>query len=339
MALRLIELILPVGNDKLVDEVLEGLKIEEKWVLRVSESRTMYRILTSSEESESLIDSLDKRFSNLDGYRIVVHSIAACLPRPKAEEKPVEPEPGSEDKIIRKIGRINREELYNATSDTAKLTKVYVVTVALSVIVASIGLAKNNVAVIIGAMVIAPLLGPNMALSMATTLADVKLAWLSLRTLMIGVVLAIILSITIGYFLDVDPASSEIAARTSVGLGDIALALASGSAGALFLTIGFSTALVGVMLAVAIMPPLVTFGLLLGTGEFDLALDAALLFATNLICVNLSGVLTFVAQGVRPRSWWEADKAMKLTIWAIVIWCVLLALLAMLVVLWGGFDF
>jgi uncharacterized hydrophobic protein (TIGR00341 family) len=339
MALRLIELILPVGNDSLVEEVLEGLQIEEKWVLKVSESRTMYRIFTSSEESESLIDSLDKRFSNFEGFRILVHSIAASLPRPKDEEKPLEQGPGSEDTIYRKIGRVNREELYNATNDTAKLTKVYVVTVALSVIVASIGLAKNNVAVIIGAMVIAPLLGPNMALSMATTLADVKLAWLSLRTLMIGIVLATILSITMGYYLDVDPTSVEIAARTNVGLGDIALALASGSAGALFLTIGFSTALVGVMLAVAILPPLVTFGLLIGTGQFDLAMNAVLLFFTNLICVNLAGVITFVAQGVRPRSWWEADKAMKLTIWAIVIWCVLLTFLTMLIVLWSGFDF
>ena len=339
MALRLIELILPVGNDKLVEELLEGLKIEEEWVLKVSENRTMYRILTSSEESESLIDSFDKRFNNLDGFRVIVHPIAACLPRPKDEEKPVEQEPDSGDKIIRKIGRINREELYHATSDTAKLTRVYMVTVALSVIVASIGLAKNNVAVIIGAMVIAPLLGPNMALSMATTLADIKLAWLSLRTLMIGIVLATILSIAMGYFLDVDPAGSEVVARTTVGLGDIGLALASGSAGAIFLTIGFTTALVGVMLAVAILPPLVTFGLLIGAGQFDLAIDAALLFATNLICINIAGVLTFVAQGVRPRSWWEADKAVKLTIWAIVIWCVLLAFLTMLIVLWGGFHF
>ena len=93
------------------------------------------------------------------------------------------------------------------------------------------------------------------------------------------------------------------------------------------------------MLAVALLPPLVTFGLLIGSGNLDLAVDALLLFLTNLICVNLAGVLTFVAQGVWPRSWWEASKARNLTIAAICIWCALLALLTVLIILWGGFRF
>ena len=337
MALRLIELILPVGNEELVNEILEGMKIEENWVLKVSERRTMYRILLSSEESESLTDSLDQRFHNLDGYRIIVHPITASLPRPKVEKEESGTSEGPE--TPKRKGRIGREELYNETSGTAKLTKVYLVTVALSVVVASVGLVKDNVAVIIGAMVIAPLLGPNMALSLATTLADVKLAKLSIRTLAVGLILASLLSLALGYLLNVNPGTPEIAARTEVGLGDIGLALASGSAGALFLTIGVSTALVGVMLAVALLPPLVTFGLLIGSGNLDLAVDALLLFMTNLICVNLAGVLTFVAQGVWPRMWWEASKARKLTIVAICIWCLLLALLTALMILWGGYRF
>lgn len=337
MALRLIELILPVGNEKLVNEILEGMKIEENWVLKVSEQRTMYRILLSSDESESLTDCLDQRFHGLDGYRIIVHSISASLPRPKEEKEEEDATEGAEEPKRR--GRIGREELYSETSGTAKLTKVYLVTVVLSVVVASVGLVKDNVAVIIGAMVIAPLLGPNMALSLATTLADVKLARLSIRTLMVGILLASALSLVLGYLLNVDPNTPEIAARTEVGLGDIGLALASGSAGALFLTIGVSTALVGVMLAVALLPPLVTFGLLIGSGNLDLAIDALLLFLTNLICVNLAGVLTFVAQGVWPSSWWEASKARNLTIVAICIWCALLAVLTALIILWGGFRF
>ncbi len=339
MALRLVELILPVGNDKLVDEVLEGLRVEEKWVQKVSEHRTMYRILVSWGASGPLIDAFAKRFGSLDGYRIIVHSIAASLPRPKDEETPGDQKFRPKDRIVRKIGRISREELYLETSDATVLTTVYLATVALSVIVAAIGLAKSNVVMIIGAMVISPLLGPNMALSMATTVADVRLAMGSLRTLVISIALATILSLIMGHYLSVDPTIPEIASRTNVGLSDICVALASGSAGALFLSIGFSTVLVGVMIAVSLLPPLVAFGLLIGVGEFDMALDAALLFATNLICINLSGVLTFVVQGVRPRSWWEADKAKTMTIWATAIWCVLLALLTMLIVLWGGFDF
>jgi uncharacterized hydrophobic protein (TIGR00341 family) len=336
MALRLVEIILPAGNEDTVEEVIENLKIEEMWHLGVSGGRTMSRVLISSEQSEALMDALDSRFSNVDGFRVIIHPISASLPRKSEEDDQVS---DAEDKPEGVSRRVNREELHSGVSDTAMLTKVYLVTVALSVIVASIGLVKGNVAVIIGAMVIAPLLGPNMALSLATTLADVKLARLSMRTFAVGILLATALSLTFGYSMEVDPTTTEIASRTNVGLGDVGLALASGSAGALFLTIGISTALVGVMLAVAILPPLVTFGLLIGSGNFDLAVDALLLFVTNLICVNLAGVVIFVAQGVRPRAWWEADKARKLTAWAITIWCALLVVLVTLFVFWGKTDF
>jgi uncharacterized hydrophobic protein (TIGR00341 family) len=326
MSLRLVEVILPAGNEKVVEELVKDLRIEQLWQVKVSEKRTMSRILIQSGESEHLLDNLDKRFSHVEGFQVMVFSITASLPRPKEEKKPEQ-----EIKEQKKIGRISREELYDGIVDTAKLTKVYIVTVALSVIVASIGLVRDNVAVIIGAMVIAPLLGPNMALSLATTLADVKLARISMRTLVLGVLLAVALAVALGYGLNANPSTPEISSRTNVGLGDIGLALASGCAGALFLTIGVSTALVGVMLAVSILPPLVVFGLLIGSGDFKMAENALILFATNLICVNLAGVLTFVAQGVRPRSWWEADKAKKLTLWAILIWCALLVLLALLI--------
>jgi uncharacterized hydrophobic protein (TIGR00341 family) len=334
MSFRLVEVILPAGNEKVVEELVKDLKIEQLWQVKVSEKRTMSRILIPSGESEHLLDSLDKRFSHVEGFQVMVFSIAASLPRPKEEEKQPEHEP----KEQKKIDRINREELYNGIADTAKLTKVYIVTVALSVIVASIGLVRDNVAVIIGAMVIAPLLGPNMALSLATTLADVKLARISMKTLALGVLLAVALAVVLGYGLNADPNTAEIYSRTNVGLGDIGLALASGCAGALFLTIGVSTALVGVMLAVSLLPPLVVFGLLIGSGDFDMAANALILFSTNLICVNLAGVLTFVAQGVRPRSWWEADKAKKLTLWAVLIWCVLLVLLALLIQYSNGYK-
>lgn len=333
MALRLVEVILPSGNEETVEKVIEELEIEEIWHVKVSEKRTMSRILISSEQSEALMDSLDNRYSGTEGFRVIIHTISATLPR----EKESETEENEDEKDRKgKIGRINREELHGGICDTAKLTKVYMVTIALSVIVASIGLVKDSVAVIIGAMVIAPLLGPNMALSLATTLADLKLARVALKTLGIGIALAMVLSLVFGLMLDVDPATPEVASRTHVGLGDVALALASGGAGALFLTIGISTALVGVMLAVAILPPLVTFGLLLGSGNLDLAADALLLFATNLICVNLAGVLTFFAQGVRPLDWWDADRAKKLTAWAVVVWVALLAALMALMIVWGG---
>ena len=93
-----------------------------------------------------------------------------------------------------------------------------------------------------------------------------------------------------------------------MGYGDIVLALASGAAGALSFTSGVPGSLIGVMVAVALLPPLMVFGLLVGDGQFQMSLSAFLLLMTNVVCVNISGVAMFLAQGVRPNSWWEEKK-------------------------------
>lgn len=114
------------------------------------------------------------------------------------------------------------------------------------------------------------------------------------------------------------------------------LALAAGSAGALAFTTGMSSALIGVMVAVALLPPLVTVGLLFGSGEGKMASGALLLFLTNMICLNLAGIATFLLQGVRPLSWWEAAVARKATYRAIVFWGLLLTALIIVVFLSQG---
>lgn len=198
---------------------------------------------------------------------------------------------------------------------------------------ASIGLYYNSVAIIIGAMVIAPLLGPNMAIALATTLGDLPLLWRAFRTSLAGIGTVVVLSVVIGVLLQVDPAAPEVASRNTVAPGDVAVALASGAAGALAFTTGVSATLIGVMVAVALLPPLVTFGLLLGSGHLALATGALSLFLMNLICINLAGVTTFLVQGIRPATWWEKDRAAKATRIAIVLWAVLLAALIGLILL------
>jgi uncharacterized membrane protein len=91
--------------------------------------------------------------------------------------------------------------------------------------------------------------------------------------------------------------------------------------------------LIGVMVAVALLPPLVTSGLLLGGGHPALAAGAVSLFLVNLICVNLAGVTTFLLQGIKPTSWWEKDRAAKATRIAIALSVVLLAVLVALILL------
>lgn len=333
MAYRLVEIVLPEEKRSEAESLLRDSHVLNVWCDILSDRQTLIRVFISADEAEGVLDKLQERFMNVDGFRIMLLPVEASIPRPEPKREPmtehVQPLPETERKAA--VKRLSREELYTDVAETTKLTTVYAVLVVLSTIVAAIGIINDNVAVIIGAMVIAPLLGPNVALSFATTLGDIKLAHNALRTNIAGMFIALVCSSLLGYILAIDPNLPWIAAKTSVNLGDIGIALASGTAGALAFTTGISTALVGVMVAVALLPPLVTFGLLIGSGYFELSVGALLLLLTNIICINLAGVVTFLLRGIRPLTWWEADKAKRATNTAIVLW--VLSLMALVVVI------
>jgi len=321
MALRLIEMVLPEKDGGEVRELLKEHTVLEHRQIRLSDGEVLVRILLDAERSEAVLDLLEKRYAGGAGNRIVVLPVEATLPRAEPEPPATPEQAPSEEKPPERIGR---EELYEDIKDGARCSRVYLAMAVLSTIVAAIGLYYNSVAIIIGAMVIAPLLGPNVALALGTTLGDLSLLRRALLTVLAGIATTIALSVILGVLLQVNPTSSEVASRDGVGLGDIVVALASGAAGALAFTTGVSATLIGVMVAVALLPPLVTFGLLLGGGHPAPATGALSLFLVNLICVNLAGVATFLVQGIQPTSWWEKDRAARATRIAIGLWLVLL---------------
>ena len=334
MALRLIEMVLREKDGGEVRELLKEHKVLEHRQVRLADGEVLVRILLEAQQSEAVLDLLEKRYAGGEGSRVVILPVEATLPRAEPEPAATPEQPPSEEKPPE---RISREELYEDIKDAARCSRVYLAMVVLSTIVAAIGLYYNSVAIIIGAMVIAPLLGPNMASALATTLGDLSLLRHALLTALAGIAATMVLSVIIGGLLQVNPASPEVASRTGVALGDIAVALASGCAGALAFTTGVSTTLIGVMVAVALLPPLVASGLLLGGGHQALAMGALSLFLMNLICVNLAGVTTFLVQGIRPASWWEKDRAVKATRVAIGLWAALLAgLVGMILLLRKG---
>lgn len=124
---------------------------------------------------------------------------------------------------------------------------------------------------------------------------------------------------------------SEIASRTHAGIYDVLLAVAAGTAGALAFTKGFPTALIGVMVAVALLPPAVTAGLLVGSGRLESAVRALGLLATNVACLNLAALVTFLGQGIQPRSFWDEKKAKKAAGRAVLFWLALVILLALVI--------
>lgn len=330
MALRLIESFLREKDGAEVGELLKQHKVLEYRQVRLPDGEVLVRILLDAEQSEPVLDLLEEYVANREGNRVVVLPVEATLPRAEPEPTTTPGQPPSEEKSPERIGR---EELYEDIKNGARCSRVYLAMAALSTVVAAVGLHHNSVAIIIGAMVIAPLLGPNMALALGTTLGDLSLLRRAILTSLAGIATAMVLSVIIGMLVHLDSDVTEVTSRTRVGLGDIALALASGCAGALAFTTGVSATLIGVMVAVALLPPLVTFGLLLGGGHSALAMGALSLFLMNLICFNLAGVTTFLVQGIRPAIWWEKDRAAKATRIAIGLWVLMLTTLVGLILL------
>jgi uncharacterized hydrophobic protein (TIGR00341 family) len=335
MALRLIEMIVPTTGPGEVEAILENADTLGMWTETLSDDQVRLRVLVQAKQTENVSDLISQRFGARSGFRLILFAVEATAP---AVEEPVPVSPASEQPKEKKKApsRVSREELYDDVAEGAELSMVYMVTVVLSTVVCAIGLIQSNVAVVVGAMVIAPLLGPIVALALGTTLGDFRLVTRSLKTSGLSIAAAFLLALIVGLVYPVDPFNAEILARTHVGFSDVILALAAGSAGALAYTAGIPASLVGVMVAVALLPPLVTAGLLAGSGYKEMAVGSIVLVITNVTCINLAGVLTFLVQRVRPRTWWEEKKAKKATRRAVFLWMVVLAILLLVILRgWG----
>ncbi len=331
MPLRQIEIVIPKDRENACKNLLKDDSVEHYWQDSSESSGFMLKVLVDAVHTEKFLDKAEQLFGGDKGYRLVMVSVDATLPRIEKEPKDEDEEPeGPEEKTLQGV-RVSREELYSDISDAVTLTRVYMALVILSTIVAALGILRDNTAVVVGAMVIAPLLGPNVGLALASALADAKLGFESIKSNLAGLIVAFSISILLGIFMTVDSELYHISSRVEVHLSDISLALASGAAGVLAYTMGMSTAVIGVMVAVALLPPLVVAGLLLGDMQFELAYFALLLTLVNVICVNLAGIATFILQGVRPRTWYKAQKAKKANRIALTLWISIIAALAVVI--------
>jgi len=328
MVLRLLEIYVPAEREKELKALLKDVHLLDIWFDRLSGGQAITRLMLPAGHTEEVLDMLESNFSGVEGFRVVILSPEATVPRPQEEEEEPVEEPHAKPPE-----RISMEELYQKMAGVSAPSKKYIVMSVLATVVAAIGLLSNDMAIIIGSMVISPLLGPYMALSLATTLADSNLAFKSATTNAAGFLIVLLISVAIGFFIEADPGLREIAVRANVSYYFIFLALATGVAGAYSLTSEVPEALVGVLVAVALLPPLVASGLLFGSGHWLAGAGAILLFFVNVVCINLSGVATFFAQGIRPRRWRAARKASKAVMMAVALWGVLLVLLAVLIYL------
>lgn len=180
----------------------------------------------------------------------------------------------------------------------------YYLLVVLSSIIATLGLLVDSPAIIIGAMLVAPLMTPIIGLGLSSIVGDDKLLRSSSISLFIGALVAILISALITWvnlqlpFISVEILPNEVLARTRPSPIDLGVALAGGSAAAFALAMpNISAALPGVAIATALMPPLSTVGIGLAFQRLEVAGGAFLLFLTNAVTIAFAASLIFFVLG------------------------------------------
>jgi hypothetical protein len=173
MALRLTYIYLPKNSSGFLDDLREKFDIIEHYEIELK-NRKEIKLLLDAEMAEPVLDFIENRHGLQEGFRVIVTPVEAVILRLEKEKKP-EIEEGDQ-KSESEAKRIYREEVYEDINSVSSGGRTFILLVILSAFVAAIGLLRANVAIIIGAMVIAPLLGPNMRMALAATLGDSALA-------------------------------------------------------------------------------------------------------------------------------------------------------------------
>lgn len=208
-----------------------------------------------------------------------------------------------------KIPQMDRElriSLVDRLQNSSKFDFDFVALISLSTLIAALGLARDSGAVVIGAMLVAPLMTPLVAMGFALVQGNERLIRSALRSVYLGFAVALAIGAVVGLLLSLFsphlPISQEMRDRCYPNLLDLVVALASGVAGAY--AIGrpnLNSAIPGVAIAAALVPPIATSGQALTRGSFWLAGGASLLFFTNIVAIVLGTAITFWAVGISTR--------------------------------------
>ncbi|MFL7869809.1 MAG: DUF389 domain-containing protein [Anaerolineales bacterium] len=211
-------------------------------------------------------------------------------------------------KIVKPVTLERRAEVQVQLRDSCTPDFDFFLLVLLSAVIATLGLLTNSAAVIIGAMLVAPLMSPIIGIGLASLTGDARLFRDSGVALVRGAFLAILMAVFLAWtnrslpFVTLQDLPAEVLSRTRPSPIDLTIALAGGMAAAFALAMpSISAALPGVAIATALMPPLCTVGIGIAMGRWDVAGGAILLFLTNAVTIAFAGMLVFFALGFAPK--------------------------------------
>ncbi len=209
------------------------------------------------------------------------------------------------------------EEIIESARKATYLSRGFIFMIIISAFVATLGLMMNSTAVVIGAMVIAPLLGPSIASCVGTVMGDTALFRRGIMSISLGLFIIIITAALTAFFVNsiqllpplidisIEELPSEMAERTTLNILIVGLALASGAAGAYSFAEKKGEILVGVMIAVALVPPAAIVGIGIALLDMEFIIHSGLVLAVNVFCINIAGTLVFWKLGIKPGGFLE----------------------------------
>jgi len=311
--MRLIQTLVPEGKHDVVIEVIEEAEIDYAMSSETSGqgySDILY-IPAELDDVEEILDELRDVGVEREGYMVVTD--VETIVSERFEEQNDDEEADEE--------RISREELSTKAHNLSRSTPNYIIFTVVSAVVATAGLLEDSAAIVVGSMVIAPLIGPAMASCVGTVVNDNELFWAGIRSQALGIVVAVLSATLFAFSYRLLLVSEldllliqQVVERVHPGLLSLAVALGAGIAGALSLTSGADEALVGVMIAVALIPPAASVGLGIGYADPVVAGGAGILVLVNVLSINAAGIITIWSKRYRPTHWFDERQARRDTI-------------------------
>ena len=228
------------------------------------------------------------------------------------------------------LGALPILKLRQSLMEESQLTQNYLVLTISSCFLSTFGLLINSAAVIIGAMIIAPLMSPLRGFSFATLEGDLPLLKRSSIAIIVGTSLTILGSALVGLIMGLPDMGSEILSRTQPTLIDLIIAvIAGGISGYAKIRPEIGDAIPGTAIAVALVPPICVLGLTISQGEWRMAASAGLLYATNLIGINLACLIVYVLGGYT-----KSNEMARTLSWSISIFLIFLLVIPLGISFW-----
>lgn len=207
---------------------------------------------------------------------------------------------------------LSQKEIYSKAQEFSGFSIAQWVLVGLSSAIAAYGLIINNLIVVIGAMMLAPMLSPFVSGAISLVIGDGTL----MKESLISGILSFLLAIAVSYIAVLPfPVTMNAALRTIVSFGFpvILLSFLVGAAAAFTFATGFRDQIAGVAVAIALVPPLAGAGIGLKIGDGLFALHSASIAAINILAVLISGYVSFKLMGLSPPTYYKRKKAEKLS--------------------------